>query len=176
MSLRNLNVCLAAIVLVVLHSAATVTAARAHDYTVRGLTIDHPWARPTPGGAKTAAFYLKLVNKSDEADTLVSAASERGAKIEIHETTVTDGVAKMRRVEAGLAVAANSTVALEPSGLHLMVLGLEQPLKDGDRVPLQLTFKNRGTVKVVVNVEVPKAASSDAKPAAKAHEHHHHHH
>jgi len=147
-------------------SHVVVTPSYAHDYTVRGLTIDHPWARPTPGGSKIAAVYLKLVNKSDEADTLVSARSSVGTKIEIHETTFVDDIAKMRRLDNGVPVAANKTVALEPSGLHLMVLGLTRSLKVGDRIPLTLTFKNRGEVNVKINIET---APAEKKPA-----HHHH--
>ncbi len=151
----------------VLASHLTATLGHAHDYTVRDLKIDHPWARPTPGGAKVAAVYLKLINKSNEADTLVSASSTLGTKIEIHETTLVDGIAKMRRRDSGLPVAAKSTVSLEPAGLHLMLLGLARPLKVGDRIPLTLTFQSRGAVEVKVNVE-------KAPAAAKEPEHHHH--
>ena len=148
-------------------SHLSVTPSSAHDYTVRGLTIDHPWARPTPGGSKIAAVYMKLVNKSGESDQLISARSSAGEKIEIHETSVVDGIAKMRRLDSGVPVPANKTVALEPSGLHIMVLGLTRSLKVGDRIPLTLTFKNRGDVDVKVNIETA--------PAAKEPAHHHHH-
>ena len=40
---------------------------------------------------------------------------------------------------------------------HLMLLGLKQPLKDGDRFPVWLTFKRSGEVKVEVYVQTPKA-------------------
>ena len=53
-----------------------------------------------------------------------------------------------------------------PNGYHLMLLGLKQPLKDGDRFPVWLTFKQAGEVKVEVYVQTPKAA-------AQAEEHKH---
>jgi len=157
----------AAAALVSLFSAPiTAQAVCAHDYTVRGLTIDHPWSRPTPGKSKIAAVYLKLVNNSKEADTLLSATSEQSPTIEIHETTIVDGIAKMRRLEKGVSVAANATVSLEPSGKHLMLFDLARPLKVGDKIPLTLTFQNRGTVNVKVNIET--------SPDTKAPQHHHH--
>lgn len=125
----------------------------AHDYTVRGLTIDHPWARPTPEGARIGAIYFKLVNKSGDADTLLSVTAKRGAATEIHQTTLVDNIAKMRPVEGGVDIAAESTVAFEPAGLHVMLLGLKDGLRAGEKFPVTLTFKNRGPVEVVVNVE-----------------------
>lgn len=172
-SMSHIKHTVLAVMISMIVSHASTTPGHAHDYTVRGLTIDHPWARPTPGGSKLAAFYLKLVNKSKEDDTLLSATSDIGSKIEIHETAMTDGVAKMRRVDGGLPVSANSTVALEPAGLHLMVMGLTRSLKEGDRIPLTLNFQNRGIVQVKVNIETAPAgaASTDKEPA---HDHHHH--
>lgn len=164
----RLTKCLIAVFMTVLSAGLFPAApATAHDYTVQGLTIDHPWARPTPGSSKVAAVYLELINNSDEADQLVSVTSDQSTKAEIHETTVVEGIAKMRRIAAGVQVPAKKTVSFKPAGLHVMLLGLSRPLKVGDRIPLTLTFKNRGAVQVKVNIET--------SPEADAPEHHHHH-
>lgn len=154
---------------------AQATPTVAHDYTVEGLTIDHPWARPTPGKSKVAAVYLSLVNKSGTGDTLVSASSPVAAKIEVHETSIADGIAKMRRLDGGLPIAAGATVKLEPAGMHLMLFGLSRPLKLEERIPLTLEFQKRGKVEVKVNIETAPEAKPDAKKEP-AHNHEHHHH
>lgn len=142
-------------------SAILSTSANAHEYMAKGLKIDHPWAKPTPGTSRVGAVYMKLVNASDNPDVLVAASSDVAERIEIHESTVVDNVAKMREITDGLTVPANDTVALAPSGLHLMVFGLKQPLKVGDAFDLELSFRDRGLVQVVVKVE---AGQADSKP------------
>jgi copper(I)-binding protein len=43
-------------------------------------------------------------------------------------------------------------VELKPGGLHLMLVGLKQPLKEGDRYVLTLKFEKTGTVQAPVTV------------------------
>jgi len=39
------------------------------------------------------------------------------------------------------------------SGMHLMLIGLKEPLKDGARFPMTLDFERAGKVEVTVIVE-----------------------
>lgn len=153
------------------------TDVRAHEYMAKGLKIDHPWAKPTPGASKVGAVYMKLVNASDNPDVLVAASSDIAQRIEIHESTIVDNVAKMREITDGLMVPANGTVELGPMGLHLMVFGLKQPLKDGDAFDLELSFRDRGLVQVVVKVEAGAATTKPHRGSssddAGSHDHHH---
>lgn len=48
---------------------------------------------------------------------------------------------------------AGATVKLQPGGLHIMLMGLKPPLKEGDRVPLTLRFDQAGEVKVELHVD-----------------------
>ncbi len=43
-------------------------------------------------------------------------------------------------------------VAFEPGGYHVMLMGLAGDLKPGDKVNLQLTFTNGGTVQATAEV------------------------
>ena len=57
----------------------------------------------------------------------------------------------MREVSS-IDIPAGRTVELKPGGLHIMLMGLTQPLKDGEMFPLTLTFANEGEVPVEVMV------------------------
>jgi copper(I)-binding protein len=59
-----------------------------------------------------------------------------------------DGVMTMRPLENGLEIKPGATVELKPAGAHIMILGVKEPLKDGQTVPVKLTFKTAGTVEV----------------------------
>jgi len=62
-------------------------------------------------------------------------------------------VMRMREVNGGVALAAGSQVKFMPGGYHIMLMGLKQPLKAGDRFPLTLKFAKAGSVTVEVLVE-----------------------
>ncbi|BDA85975.1 hypothetical protein Sa4125_35170 [Aureimonas sp. SA4125] len=143
---------LAGAVLGAIPLAGPVPAAIAHEYTLGTLTIDHPWSRATPPSAKTGAGYMVLTNAGSEDDRLIGLSTPAAARTEVHEMSVTDGIMKMNAVEGGLVVPAGGSVALEPGGYHVMLMGLAKPLAEGDKVPLTLTFERGGQVNVVLNV------------------------
>jgi hypothetical protein len=48
---------------------------------------------------------------------------------------------------------AGAKVELKPGGYHVMLMELKQPLKNGDRFPLTLTFEKAGKIEVSVWAE-----------------------
>jgi periplasmic copper chaperone A len=117
-----------------------------------GLTVQAPAARATPGGAKIAAGYLTLVNGSGEADALLSAASPRAARVELHEMAMDGDMMRMRPV-ARIPVPAGGQVQLKPGGLHLMFVGITAPFTEGETIPVTLTFEKAGAMEVSLPVK-----------------------
>jgi copper(I)-binding protein len=172
LALRRL---LGATVAVGLALAMSPSGALAHDYKVGAIEIAHPWSRATPPGAATGAGYLGLTNGGTEADRLVGLSSPVAAKVEVHQMSVTDGIMKMGAVEGGLDIPAGGTVALQPGGYHLMLMGLTRPLVEGERVPVTLVFDKAGPVEVELAVDKIGARAPAAGAAAAdsgAHQHH----
>ena len=66
--------------------------------------------------------------------------------------TMDGGVMKMRAIPA-IDIKAGAKVELKPGGYHVMLMELKQPLKNGDRFPLTLTFEKAGKIEVSVWVE-----------------------
>ena len=75
---------------------------------------------PMPGKQMTAG-YLSLTNHSNALISITSVSSPEFESVEIHESLLDDGVAKMRRIPE-LSIPANTTVALERGGKHLMLM------------------------------------------------------
>ncbi len=117
-----------------------------------GITVDHAWARATPGAAHTGALYFTVTNGGAAPDRLLSASTPVAETAQLHATQSVDGVLQMRPV-ASLDLAPGAATVLRPGGLHMMLTGLKQPLKAGDQVPLSLRFEHAGTVAVTVPVE-----------------------
>lgn len=132
--------------------------ALAHDYTLGNLRIAHPYARPTPPGARTGGAYFTIVNGGDAADRLVRVESPASQNAEVHSMTMDGNIMRMRAVPA-LDIPAGAKVTLSPGGYHVMLVGLTRMLAPGDKVPLTLTFEKAGSVEVTADVE---AGSMDA--------------
>lgn len=141
-------------------AAALSPVALAHDYKVGDITVDHPWARATPHGAKVAGGFLVLENKGGTPDRLVSAAAEIAEHTEIHEMAMKDGVMSMRQLPEGLAVPAGGEVALKPGGYHLMFIDLKRPLAKGESFKGTLTFEKAGSVEVSFTVDAIAAGGT----------------
>src|SRR5688572_15736601 len=106
---------------------ASGTVASAEDYVAGGLLIGNPWARATPSGASIGAGYLTITNRGAQPDRLIGGSAVPAARFEVHSTVVEDGVAKMRTLKS-LEIGPGQTVELKPGGMHVMFVGLMQPL------------------------------------------------
>lgn len=124
----------------------------AGDAKVGALSIEGAFARATPGAAKNGGAFLTIVNTGAQADTLTAASAPVAPVAELHTHIKEGDVMKMRPVEA-IEVPAGGTVTLQPGGLHVMLMGLTEPLKEGQSFPLKLTFAKAGAVEVAVDVK-----------------------
>ncbi|AQZ54272.1 copper chaperone PCu(A)C [Martelella mediterranea] len=138
--------------------------ALAHDYEFGSLKIDHPWARATPPGAPVAGGYLTITNTGTEPDRLLGGSSDGAEAVQVHESTVVDGVARMRHVAEGVVIAPGETLKLEPGALHLMFINPKEPLKKGDSFAATITFEAAGDVALEFSV-VPMGATPAATDA-----------
>lgn len=119
------------------------------------IVIENVWARPTRAGMGskvTSAAYMIIKNEGNEADRLVGVMSDVAEHVEIHQSVMEGNVMKMRPVEGGLEIPAKGQVELKPGGYHVMLIGVKQPLKPGDRFTLILEFEKSG--KKTLQVEV----------------------
>lgn len=136
-------------------------------YRAGSLVIEAPWSRATPGGAKVGSGYMRIVNRGSEPDRLVGGSAVVAGRLEMHESSTVDGVARMRPVEGGVVIRPGETVEFKPGGLHVMLVDMTQPLKEGDRVKGTLVFEKAGTVDIEYRV-----SRVGAQTAGSGHSHH----
>ncbi|AUH53709.1 hypothetical protein CXB49_19765 [Chromobacterium sp. ATCC 53434] len=134
--------------------------AAAHSFQLGSIHIGHPWSRAMPIASPTGGVYLSLENQGKGADRLVSASTPRAASAELHTHVNDNGVMRMRKVEGGVEIAPGQTVKFAPGSYHVMLVGLKQPLKAGDRFPLTLNFEKAGSIVVDVVVQDGMPAES----------------
>jgi copper(I)-binding protein len=145
---KSVLAALAAVVIMTASAGATL----AQDITAGTLTIGHPWARATVGTSRPGGAYLTITNKGAAPDRLTGAESPVAERVELHRSSMEDGVMRMTPVKV-IEVPAGGKVALEPGGYHLMLMGLKQPLAAGSKVPLTLVFERAGRVAVELAIE-----------------------
>ncbi|WP_062299136.1 copper chaperone PCu(A)C [Demequina maris] len=123
-------------------AAATALAGCASDTASAedALTVTDPWVKSVDSGM-TAGFGT-LTNATDEDLTVVAASSDAAPMVELHE--VVDG--QMQEKDGGFTVPAGGSVTLQPGGLHLMLMGVEEPIAAGDEVAFTLELEDGATV------------------------------
>lgn len=143
-------------------SALLGSVAFAHGFEIGELEIAHPYI-PTPrANAQSAAGYFSVVNKGTEADRLIGVESDVAKKVELHESkTDAAGVTSMAPV-AGVDIAPGESVTLAPGGLHVMFMGLNGALVEGEKVAGKLVFEKAGEVAVEFAIDPPNDSAADA--------------
>ncbi len=135
--------------------SALSLSAFALDAKIGSITGAHPWARVTPGAVKNSAAFMMFDNKGT-ADKLISVTGDIAKEIQIHSMITEAGVMKMREIKS-LDIPANGIAELKPGGFHVMLIGLKDGLKEGEKFPLKLKFEKAGEVTVQVTAEKPGA-------------------
>jgi len=81
---------------------------------------------------RMAAAYLDITNRSGTSIRITSVTSPDYESVEMHETTIEDGVARMRAIPV-LEIADGETATFERGGKHLMLM---RPVDVPDTVTL----------------------------------------
>jgi periplasmic copper chaperone A len=144
------------------------------------IKVSDAWARTSSAMAAAGAAYMVIENSGSAADALTGAASPAAKTVEVHETVAMESAAPsdgmgspapsdamgspMPSASGGsggmmgmqpiarLEIPAGGTVELKPGSYHIMMIGLNQELKVGDKIEITLTFEKAGDVKVTAEV------------------------
>ncbi len=116
------------------------------------ITASAAWIREAPPGAQRLAAYLVINNNLSTAITLTGVSSDSFAMVQIHRTTMHDGVARMRMI-GELAIGPGQAESLRPGGTHLMLIDPQANLVAGDSVRLVLHFADQPDLALRVPVK-----------------------
>lgn len=110
------------------------------------------WIREAPPGAEHLAAYLVIENNQSSPITLTGVSSDSFGAVQIHRTTMHDGVARMRTI-GELAIGPGRSQSLSPGGTHLMLMNPKENFVAGDFVHLLLHFARQPDLALVVPVK-----------------------
>lgn len=128
--------------------------------------VEDAWVRTSVPGQPSSGAFMRITADSDS--KLLSVASPAATHVQVHEMSMTNDVMRMGPVDS-VPLPAGKTVALEPNGYHVMLMGLAGQIKEGDHVPLTLTIENAKGERETVHVDAP--AKSMAESMDMGHDH-----
>ena len=123
--------------------------------------IEDAWSRASIGTSRPGVAYMTLRNTGAEPVVVTGLRTDLAMMPMIHATsTDAKGVTRMSHMEE-VEIAAGETVALEPGGMHVMLMDLQRPMVEGESYTLSLDFAD-GTE---ASVDVPILGIAARGPA-----------
>ena len=121
------------------------------------IVVSDAYARSAMPGAKTGAAFMVIENTGDTDDRLIDARSDIAAKVELHtHKDMGEGVMRMVHVEEGFALPAGEKHMLMRGGDHVMFMGLNESLTQGETVSVTLVFEQAGEMVVDIPVDLER--------------------
>jgi periplasmic copper chaperone A len=114
------------------------------------VVLENAWIMTPPPAAREAAAFVSVRAAQD--DRLLSVACACAARGEMHEMNMDGATMMMRPLRYGAPVSASVPLRMGPHGVHVMLVGLNAPLLEGQSVPLRLTFRDAGIITVTASV------------------------
>ncbi|MFZ5935365.1 transporter [Pseudomonas putida] len=113
-------------------------------------TVSDAWVRASVPHQPSTGAFMTLTASTDS--KLVGVASPVAKTVQVHEMTMNGDVMGMKQVKA-VELPAGKPVSLDPNGYHVMLMGLTQQVKEGEKVPLTLTIEDAKGAKETVEVQ-----------------------
>ncbi|WP_298860568.1 copper chaperone PCu(A)C [uncultured Sulfitobacter sp.] len=125
------------------------------DQSDAAFAVEEPYLRSSMSTSTTAAAFMVLRNITGTDDRLVGVSSALPGRVELHtHSQDVNGVMRMRAIEGGISIPDEAVHAFERGGDHLMFTGLQEPLTQGQLVPVTLVFERVGEVEIIIPVDL----------------------
>lgn len=132
------------------------------------VSVSDAYIRATVPGQQVAGGFMRIENKGNTPDQLLSASSPAAGDVQLHEMGMDGNIMRMRQVK-DIAVPANGSVELKPGGYHLMFINLKGPFVVGQTVSVKLKFAKAGEVEIKIPVNASGAMNSGSGSGMSMH-------
>lgn len=139
-----------------LAAAATLPVANTLLAAEAELTVSDLYVRMVPPGTPTSGAFMIIRNAGNADRKLIRADSPAAKTVELHTHINDNGMMKMRPVKE-IEIKAQGQTELKPGSYHVMLIDLKQTLKEGETVPLTLSFDDGSTKIIEAPIKRPQA-------------------
>ena len=139
-------------------SLAAIAAMACEDHKTAmassGLQIQQAWSPTAPPTIEVHAGYFTILNHADAPQVIIGVSSPVYERVEMHRTTLANGVASMQAVDA-ITIAPGEQAAFAPGGLHLMLIEAGQPARRWRSISRHVAFAKRRNADLSDGRETP---------------------
>ncbi|MBC06711.1 copper chaperone PCu(A)C [Thalassospira sp.] len=115
------------------------------------IEVKDAWAKASKGMVRNGAAFFDVINSGD-ADRIVGVRSDLADRTELHTHIMENNVMKMREVQGGVEVPMHGSVHFKPGSYHVMFIGLNKALEEGQKIDITLEFEKAGDIPVTIDV------------------------
>lgn len=115
------------------------------------LVVEQGYVRGLPPGQANTAAFMTLINTGEKYVEIIAVGADVADKAELHTSSEQDGMVHMEKLD-GLGIEAGQSVSLKPGSHHLMLLGLYNPLAEGDNVKLRFSLSDGSQYATILQV------------------------
>ncbi len=129
-----------------------------------------PMSGSMPIRTTPAAGYF-TIHGGSQAAVLRGIETEAAVRLEMHESTTTNGMMEMKPLDT-VDVPAGSTVAFAPGGKHLMLWSINPQALAAGKISFKMIFSNGDRLLVDAVVEGPRRQTDRQRQPGAQHGHH----
>ncbi|MFN4099819.1 MAG: copper chaperone PCu(A)C [Pararhodobacter sp.] len=143
-------------------------------FACEGFEVHDAYVRTSTPSSQSGAAFMIIHNHGTEDCHVTGARSEVAARTELH-THVFDaqGVARMTEIEGGFPLPADGERVLERGGDHVMLMGLAEPLVQGQVVAITFVFADGSEEVIEVPVDSERMPEQSGGHSGHSHSHNH---
>jgi copper(I)-binding protein/putative intracellular protease/amidase len=113
------------------------------------IVVRDAWIQEMPPSKQLTAAHMVIDNVSGTDTALIGARAGIAGAVELHRAEMDNGMMRMHKLDRIPVPIGKTDLSGE---LHIMLIGLKTPLKEGDQVALTLEFENSVSKTVMVPV------------------------
>lgn len=107
--------------------------------------ITDGWLRLPPVAMPMLAGFGRIENACGKPVTIVGVRSPAFGEVSLHESTIVDGISRMRPLPR-LTVVPGGSATLQPGGMHLMLMQPARELQVGEQIEVEFLLEGGGTL------------------------------
>lgn len=115
-------------------------------------TVTQPWAKSSLADSRSTGVFMEIL--STEGGVIIGARSPLARAVELRDMSLELDGGPLRPVKLEqIVLPARKKLYLTPVSEHFMLIGLSQPVKAGDRIPLIIKLRLRSGEERELQVE-----------------------
>jgi len=116
-----------------------------------GLTLSEAWVPAAPEPGHDIPLLITIKNETTAPEALMRVRCPVANFSERHTVDRGEGAPAMRSIPS-IPIAAGSTLVLQPTAYHVMLLQTREPLEPGKRFTCTIVFQKAGSIETEVEV------------------------